>query len=333
MSEQPAPLPVKFRYGSWNVRNLAGEKAVYKQHLLCQQIGLYGFHLVCLQETRLLTGPDHLEKNWGETQGSSYHFANSSADPVKNKQGIGKAGVGFAWRHDLVRCREFRSISSRLCWGHFEPQRPGGSKDFIVVSCYAPTEGNKEQAKEFYIGLHDLLEKLKKKFRKLFFYVAGDFNTSFGDSAVYLGKPMISFRGAHPTAKTSWNAREFLHFLNQNKLKAVNIEKKCRKKKCEKRSSDDTWAHPLTGQTALKDLLVTSENCYMQIKVCKPLGMWQRRLLSDHRPIMWELDLKNANFRKRKHDESLHEPQNNARNSSQPRPLKKSRTEVGHTDP
>lgn len=335
MSEQqPAPSPVKFRYGSWNVRDLSGKNEEYKRNLLCQQLGLYGFHLVCLQETKLITSPaDHLVKDWGETQGSFYNFANSSADPVENKQGVGKAGVGFAWRKDLVRCREFRGESSRLCWGLFEPLKPGGSKSFIAVSCYAPTEGKREAALKFYQDLDTLLEKLKRKFKKQHLYIAGDFNTSFGDGALYLGKPMVEFRGAHVNAKTSWNARKFLLFLHRNQLRAANIEKKCRKKKDETRPPDDTWSHPRTKQTSLKDLLVVSTACYKQVKLCKPFGSWEWRMLSDHRPIMWELDQKNSNFQKRKADESLQIPQNNARNYPQARPSKKSRTDTAQNDP
>ena len=293
MSDQAESIPVKFRYGSWNVRNLAGENEEERRRLLCYQLGLYGFHLVCLQETRLITSPDHFVPNWGETQwcdhgemqGSFYHFANSSAELAKN--GLGKAGVGFAWRHEMVRCREFRSVSSRLCWGHFEPQRPGGSKSFIALSYYAPTEGQKEETVKFYLELDLLLVKLKKNFKKQHFYVAGDFNTSFGNDAIYLGKPITYFRSAHANVRTNWKARKFLQFVKRKGLRAVNIEKKCRQKKGEQRSSDDTWSHPKTSKTSLKDLLITSSACYKQVRLCKPLGSWDWRMLSDHRPIMW----------------------------------------------
>ena len=136
---------VKYRYGSWNVRSLANNSRSknckslnedLKRNLLCCQLGKFGFHLVFLQETRIVSKPDYFVPNWGyskwsdlgEAQGSSYHFANSSAEETKTG---GKAGVGFAWQHDFVRCKEFRSFSPRLCWGHFEPQKSGGSKSFI----------------------------------------------------------------------------------------------------------------------------------------------------------------------------------------------------------
>ena len=121
MTGQASPIPVKYRYGSWNVRSIAGINEESKRYLLCYQLGLYDFHLVSLQETRLITKPDHIVPNWGRSKSDPrdagcflYHFANSSAEETKKegKTNVGKAGVGFAWRHDLVRCREFRSVSS-----------------------------------------------------------------------------------------------------------------------------------------------------------------------------------------------------------------------------
>ena len=294
MTDQALPTPVKYR--SWNVLSLAGKNEESKRHLLCYQVGLYGFHLVCLQETRIVSKPDYFVPNWGkskwsdlgETRGCFYHFANSSTEVTKTG---GKAGVGFAWRHEIVRCREFWSISSRLCWGLFEPQRPGGSKSFIALSCYALTKGNKEETMKFYLDLDFLLVKLKKRFKKQHFYIAGHFNTSFGDSAIYLGKPITHFHSARANMRTNWNARKFLQFVKRKGFRAVNIEKKCAKqKKDEVRSSEDTWSHPKTKCSSLKDLLITSSTCYKQVQLCTPLGPWHRRMLSDHCPIMWELD-------------------------------------------
>lgn len=348
MTDQASPVPVKYRYGSWNVRSIAGKNEESKRSLLCHQLGIYDFHLVCLQETRLITAKDHIVPNWGRSKSDPkdarcfhYHFANSSADEIKRKgktwshpdekkrakekrdqpplkpSTVGTAGVGFAWRHDLVRCREFRSVSSRLCWGHFEPQEAGGSKSFIAVSCYAPTLGNKEETIKFYLELDSEIVKLQRNFKKKYLYVAGDFNTSFGNNAIYLGKEMTHFRHPRENEKTSWNARKFLGFVKKKGFRVANIEKKCAKEKQGERPSDDTWSHPRTKRTSLKDLLITSNACYRQVKVCKPLGPWHSRILSDHRPIVWELDRKNANFQTRTEDESSYVPQINARNSSQ----------------
>ena len=134
---------------------------------------------------------------------------------------------------------------------------------------------------KFYHDLDCLLVKLKRKFGKLHFYVAGDFNTSFGDNAIYLGRPILLFRGACANVQANWNAQKFLQFVKQKNFRAVNIEKKCAKgKEGEVRKSDDTWSHPRTKCSSLKDLLITCNACYKQVRLCKPLGPWHICVLS-----------------------------------------------------
>ena len=151
------------------------------------------------------------------------------------------------------------------------------------------------------------------------------------------------FRSHREKERTNWNARRFLEFVKQKGFRVVNIEKKCAKEKKGERSSDDTWSHPKTQCTSLKDLLITSSACYKQVKICKPLGPWHGRILSDHRPIMWELDRRNSEFQTRNEDESSYIPQRNARNSSQgnsrarnstqPHPSRENQTDGHKNDP
>ena len=176
--------------------------------------------------------------------------------------------------------------------------------------------------------------KSDKTLKNKHLFIAGDYNTSFGNDALYCGQPISNFRTAHQSAKTNWNARRFLEFVSRAGLRVANIEKKVkcsRKYRLSERSPADTWFHPKTKVSGLKDMLCAYPGGYNQLKTCRPIGSWAHRLLSDHRPIVWEFNTQAKSFQA-KAGQSKFRPAA-APNPSQPRPSRANQTNNGQEDP
>jgi len=158
---------------SWNTNGL---RATVKQGYFMPLFSFNNPDIVCLQETKC--EPEQLDEKTRNLKGYNSYFSYS-----KNKKGY--SGVAIYSKEKPEKVEYGIGIpkfddEGRTLVAYYPKSADGQSKDFVLINCYFPNGGSREERLnyklEFYDAFLEFINKLKKKGSNIVF--CGDVNTA-----------------------------------------------------------------------------------------------------------------------------------------------------------
>ena len=192
---------------TWNVRTLLDLKDADRPQrqtaLVARELDRYNIDIAALQKTRL--------EGQGTLQEKDYTLFWIGKEPGIRRE----AGVGFTITNSLVK--QLPTLSTGISERLITLRMPIGKTRYTtVISAYAPTMTNPDQAKEeFYELLDQALQKIPSIHKVI---ILGDFNARVGDDStswpIALGKVGMD--------KSNSNCEQLLSVCTQFKLAITN---------------------------------------------------------------------------------------------------------------
>lgn len=226
----------KLSIATWNVRTLLDLKDADRPQrqtaLVARELDRYNIDIAALQETRL--------EGQGTLQEKNHTFFWIGKEPGIRRE----AGVGFAIANSLVK--QLPTLPTGISERLITLRIPIGKTRYAtVISAYAPTMTNPDQAKEeFYELLGQTLQKIPSTDKVI---ILGDFNARVGDDStswpIALGK--------FGRDKSNSNGEQLLSICTQFKLAITNTFFKMPE------HWYYSWQHPRSKRCHLIDYIIT----------------------------------------------------------------------------
>ena len=163
---------------------------------------------------------------------------------------------------------------------------PRGSQEQVVfVSAYAPTEekATLEEVLQFYEVLEQAYVTAVAEYGKSKVIIMGDFNVDLAKSIVIEPVPYRVTGSCMKVGLSSPNAQMLLDFCQGKQL--VIPQTFGRKSEGVNSKNWETWRHPGTGKSHVKDLILVPRENSRMIKKCRPVP-GADALGSDHKPVL-----------------------------------------------
>ena len=234
--------------------------------LIARELGRYKIEIAALSETRLADEGQLTEVGAGYT----FFWSGRGSDERR------ESGVGFAIQTKLVSKLSSlpKGVNDRMMMLKFPLP---GKKHATLISVYAPTMTNPEEAKEkFYQDLEELIDTVPKSDKLI---VLGDFNARVGADHV----SWEGVIGRHGIGKCNSNGHLLLSMCAANDLLITNSVFRLPNR------NKTTWMHPRSKHWHLIDYIMVRRVDRQDVRVTKAVcgaDCW-----TDHRLLISKMNL------------------------------------------